>query len=144
MRPVRWFLCLFGGRQCRDSLQTRTYLWLRCPGLLRDKSATDELSTEVFLIDEIFFKLKFSKTFLSPCHSSTVRPDSGCLDLGRGPGTHSERHCGRGGVDLRGVADGAVAPRPPDADVVVLAGQVVLRLGHRARARVPVEAGDCT
>ena len=49
-----------------------------------------------------------------------------------------------GGEDLRGVADGAVAPRPPDADVVVLAGQVSLCGGHRARARVPVEAGDCT
>ena len=49
-----------------------------------------------------------------------------------------------GGEDLRGVADGAGALGPPDADVVVLAGQVSLCGGHRARARVPVEAGDCT
>ena len=77
-------------------------------------------------------------------HSGTIRPHGRCLRCGHRPGTHSERDGGRGGVDLRGVADGAVAPRPPDADVVVLAGQVVLGLGHRARARVPVEAGDCT
>ena len=73
-----------------------------------------------------------------------VGVDGVSLSGGHTAGPQAVARHGRGGVDLRGVADGAVAPRPPDADVVVLAGQVVLGLRHRARARVPVEAGDCT
>ena len=73
-----------------------------------------------------------------------VGVDGVSLSGGYTAGPQAVARHGRGGVDLRGVADGAVAPRPPDADVVVLAGQVSLCGGHRARARVPVEAGDCT
>ena len=47
-----------------------------------------------------------------------------------------------GASDLGREADGAVVPGSPDADVVVLAGEVVLGGRHRARAGVPVEAGD--
>ena len=48
----------------------------------------------------------------------------------------------RCGGDLRGVADGAVTPGSPDADIVVLAGQVVLAGRHGGGAGVPVETGD--
>ena len=55
------------------------------------------------------------------------------------------RTCGGGARagDLRGEADGAVAALPPEADVVVLAGEVGLAGGHRRGGRqVVVEGGD--
>ena len=78
-------------------------------------------------------------------HSGAGGADGVCLSGADTASTHSEGgESGGRGHDLRGVADGAVATRPPDADVVVLAAQVVLTGRHGARARVPVEAGDCT
>ena len=44
-------------------------------------------------------------------------------------------------MDGRGVADGAVASSPADADVVVLAAQVGLVILYRGGACVPVETG---
>ena len=77
-------------------------------------------------------------------HPVTDRPDCVCLctcDAARAKSVRGSSSCGSGD-DVGGVADGAVAPGPPDADVVVLAGEVVLGAGHAAGARVPVEAGN--
>ena len=45
-------------------------------------------------------------------------------------------------MDDGGVADGAVASCPADADVVVLAAQVGLFCGYGVGARFPIETGD--
>ena len=50
--------------------------------------------------------------------------------------------CGGGGGDGRVIADGAVAPGSPDADVIVLVCQVILGGGHGRGTGVKVEAGD--
>ena len=79
-------------------------------------------------------------------HSCAGRPDGSCLDSGDTSSTEAVGGCSSsgGGDDLGGVADRAVAPGPPDTDVVELAGQVILARGHSAGARVPIEAGNRT
>ena len=63
-------------------------------------------------------------------------------DRGDGVGAEAEAGAGGGGGDVGVVADGAVGAGAPDADVVVLVGEVDLAAGHRGGRRVPVEAGD--
>ena len=53
-------------------------------------------------------------------------PDGGRLGGGNTSSTETEGVNSCGGVDLRGVTDGAVAPGSSDADIIVLAGQMVL------------------
>ena len=63
-------------------------------------------------------------------------------DRGDGVGAEAEAGAGGGGGDVGVVADGAVGAGAPDADVVVLVGEVDLAAADRGGRGVPVEAGD--
>ena len=53
-------------------------------------------------------------------------------------------YLGGGGGDVGAVADGAVAPVPSDADVIILVRKMGLRGGNRAGRCVPVKTGNRT
>ena len=76
-------------------------------------------------------------------HTSTHGAHSGGLGGVQGRGADTIRGLGGGGGDVGAVADGAVAPGPPDADVVILVTQMGLGSGNGRGGGVPVEAGNC-
>ena len=69
--------------------------------------------------------------------------DRGGLGGVQGGAAHPVRGLGGGRGDVGAVADVAVAPGPPQADVVILVTQMGLRTGDGRGGRVPVKAGDC-
>ena len=69
---------------------------------------------------------------------------SGCLGGVQGRAADTIRGLGRGGVDVGAVADGAVAPVPSDADVIILVRKMGLRGGNRASRSIPVKTGNRT
>ena len=75
-------------------------------------------------------------------HTCTHGAHSGGLGGVQGRGADTIRGLGGGGGDVGAVADGAVAPGPPDADVIILVSQVSLRRRDGGGGGVPVEAGD--
>ena len=77
-------------------------------------------------------------------HPGALRPDGGGLGGVIGRGADTVRGLDRGGGDVGAVADGAVAPGPPDADVIILVTQVSLRRCDGGGGGVPVKAGDCS
>ena len=76
-------------------------------------------------------------------HTSTHGAHSGGLGGVQGRGADTIRGLGGGRGDVGAVADGAVAPGPPDADVIILVSQVSLRRRDGGGGSVPVEAGNC-
>ena len=76
-------------------------------------------------------------------HTSTHGAHSGGLGGVQGRGADTIRGLGGGGGDVGAVADGAVAPVPPYADVVILVTQMGLGSGNGRGGGVPVEAGNC-
>ena len=75
-------------------------------------------------------------------HPCALRPDVGSLGGLNGGASETIRGLDGGGGDVGAVADGAVAPGPPDADVIILVTQVSLRRRDGGGGGVPVEAGD--
>ena len=75
-------------------------------------------------------------------HPGTNRAHRGGLGGVQGRAADTIRGLGGGGGDVGAVADGAVAPGPPDADVIILVSQVSLRRRDGGGGGVPVEAGD--
>ena len=75
-------------------------------------------------------------------HPCALRPDGGGLGGVHGGAADTIRGLDGGGGDVGAVAHGAVAPGPPDADVIILVSQVSLRRRDGGGGGVPVEAGD--
>ena len=67
---------------------------------------------------------------------------SGCLGGVQGRAADTIRGLGRGGVDVGAVADGAVAPGPPDADVIILVTQMGISRAQSSGGGVPSKASD--
>ena len=66
----------------------------------------------------------------------------GCLGGVEGGAPHPVGGLGGGGGDVGVIADGAVAPGPPDADVVVLVTQMSLTRVQGRGSHVPSKAGN--
>ena len=64
-------------------------------------------------------------------HPGALRPNGGSLGWLNGGATNPVGGLDGGGGDVGAVADGAVAPGPPDADVVILVTQMGLGCGNR-------------
>ena len=75
-------------------------------------------------------------------HPGALRPDVG--SLGGLNGGASDTIRGLRCSDEGAVADGAVAPGPPDADVIILVSQVSLRRRDGGGGGVPVKTSDCS
>ena len=77
-------------------------------------------------------------------HPCALRPDGGGLGGVHRGAADTIRGLDGGGGDVGAVADGAVAPGPPDADVIILVTQVSLRRRDGGGGGVPVKTGDCS
>ena len=76
------------------------------------------------------------------CHPGADGAHRGGLGGLHGGGADPIRGLGGGGGDVGAVADRAVAPGPPDADVVILVTQMGLGGGDGGCGGVPIETGD--
>ena len=74
--------------------------------------------------------------------ASAHRADRGGLGGIQGGAANPVRGLDGGGGDVGAVADRAVAPGAPQADVIILVTQMSLRTGDSRGGRVPVKAGD--
>ena len=75
-------------------------------------------------------------------HPGALRANGRCLGGLDGWATHPIRGLDGGGGDVGAVADWAVAPGPPDADVIILVTQMSLGCGDGWGWSVPVKTGD--
>ena len=75
-------------------------------------------------------------------HPGTNRAHRGGLGGVQGRAADTIRGLGRGGVDVGAVADGAVAPGPPDADVIILVTQMGISRAQSSGGGVPSKASD--
>ena len=75
-------------------------------------------------------------------HPGALRPDGGGLGGVVGRGADTIRGLDGGGGDVGAVADGAVAPGPPDADVIILVTQMGISRAQSSGGGVPSKASD--
>ena len=75
-------------------------------------------------------------------HPGTHGAHRGGLGGVQGRAADTIRGLGRGGVDVGAVADGAVAPGPPDADVIILVTQMGISRAQSSGGGVPSKASD--
>ena len=101
----------------------------------RLQSGDLEIVSETFLV---------SLNCVEGGHSSALGPDIGFLRGIIRRGSDTIRGRDGGGGDVGAVADGAIAPGPPDADVIILVTQMGLGGGDSRGSRVPIKTSHCS